>query len=423
MDSYSLGQLLYKAREERELTLDDARAKTRIPIATLESFEQGAFALSELSPAQIRGMLANYAVFLGLDPEQILQHYTDSQSPTRNRRRPGARPPSKSKRGSGVDVHPATSDARPPTLSSARAASGDPTHASRPETFGTRRARRSRRGRGVLNILVIVTLTAASLIVIAFIAIELLQRTPTAADDVVRDPNSGELADLPPTLTFTPRPSPTTIRTPTLEVRSQQNYQGEPVLVTVDFTQRAWVRLIVDGAELFAGLVAPGELTLEYRAVNEIILSSSNAESLVVTYNGVPQPKFGGRGQAVEVVFRPNGNVSIQTGPGFEPTENVTLTPSITPLSLAATLLAEQTPTPTDGPSPTPTLSPTASETPDVTATETTPPTETHTPTASATSTETPPPTETDTPAATPTPSAVVPPRVTPSNVTATKSP
>ncbi|NOG49682.1 MAG: hypothetical protein HND48_09745 [Chloroflexi bacterium] len=52
--------------------MDDARAKTRIPISTLESFEQGAFALSELSPAQIRGMLANYAVFLGLDPEQIL---------------------------------------------------------------------------------------------------------------------------------------------------------------------------------------------------------------------------------------------------------------------------------------------------------------------------------------------------------------
>lgn len=423
MDSYSLGQLLRKTREERELTLDDARAKTRIPTATLESFEQGTFAFPELSPAQVRGMLSNYATFLGLEPEQILQHYAESQNPTRSRRRSSGRPTSNSKRSNGADARLTSAEARHASLSSARIQTGDPTNASRPETFGSRRARRSRRGRGVLNVLVIVTLTAASLIVIAFIALELLQRAPAVTNDIGQNPNSGELADLPPTLTFTPRPTATVIRTPTLEARSQQNYQGEPVLVTVDFTQRAWVRLIVDGAELFAGLVAPEELTLEYRAVNEIILSSSNAEALVVTYNGVPQPKFGGRGQAVEVVFRPNGNVSIQTGPGFEPTDDTTPTPSVTPMPLAATLLAEQTPTPTDGPSPTPTLSPTASATSEFTATSSATPARTETPTASPTSTEPPIPTDTPTPTATATPSAVVPPRVTPPNVTATKSP
>ena len=81
----------------------------------------------------------------------------------------------------------------------------------------------------------------------------------------------------------------------------------------------------MDGAELFTGLIRPGELTLEYRAINEIILSSSNAEALAVTYNGVPQPVYGGRGQAVEILYRPNGSVTVDAGAAVAPTSQFTV--------------------------------------------------------------------------------------------------
>lgn len=435
MDAYSLGQLLRKARSDRELTLEDAKIKTRISVTILDSFEQGLFQIADLSQVQVRGMLSNYAAYLGLEPETILNYYDDSQAagsrrrrkttaandPSRGRARAESRRATQDSRGASEVRRPQT-EPRPTSL-------GDPTNAQRPETLGSRRDRRTRRGRGFLNLLVVVTLTVASVAAIVAIATELLQRSPDASIDPGVDTEGNSLANLPATLTFTPMPSPTTIRTPTLLPRSPQNYQGEPVLVTVDFLQRAWVRVIVDGAELYAGLVRPGELTLEYRAINEIIISSSNAEALAVTYNGVPQTSYGGRGQEVEIVYRPAGNVSIETGSGFAPTSEFTETPRPTSAQLVATLLAEGTPTATEGPSPTPseTFTPTVSPefSPTLTATPTfsLTPSITATITASATASATNPPTDTPQPSQTATPSAIVPPRATAVNSTPGKSP
>src|SRR5687767_1551391 len=91
MDAYSLGQLLRQARDDRELTLEDAKTKTRIAVPILESFEGGMFQIADLSQVQLRGMLANYATYLGLDPDTILTYYTDSQA-LANRRRRGRQP-------------------------------------------------------------------------------------------------------------------------------------------------------------------------------------------------------------------------------------------------------------------------------------------------------------------------------------------
>lgn len=422
MDAYSLGQLLKKAREDRELSLEDAKNKTRIAVSILESFEQGTFQIADLSPVQIRGMLSNYALYLNLDTETILNHYSDTLAAGARRRRggqPAARRPA-------PETRPASETRRPST--DPRRTVGEPTQSQRPDNFGTRREKRRRRGRGFLNLLVILVLTLASFAVIALIVAELLQRTPNNTD-AAQTSTGNTIADLPATFTFTPRPSPTPLRTATLAARSVQNYRGEPVMVTVDFIQRTWVRMTVDGAELFSGLVRPGELTLVYTAVNEIILSSSNAEALIVTYNGQPQNSYGGRGQSVEIVYRPNGNVNIETGSGYAPTSEFSATPSPTSMQLAATLLAEGTPTATDGPSPTPSMTHTSSPSPEFspipseTPTETLTPTVTSTITASATFTITPTPTATATSTSTPLPTAIVPPRVTAVNATPAKTP
>lgn len=436
MDAYSIGQMLRHARDDREMTLEDAKVKTRIAVPILESFESGMFDIADLSQVQVRGLLANYASFLGLDTETVLNHYANSLAMANRRRRgrgptgdvTASRRPASDPRGPGANPSK-MSEVRRPQTESRRAPAGDPTLSQRTDTFGSRREKRTRRGRGFLNFLVIITLALASFAVIAVIATELLQRRPDPLINPVIGPDTEGTGDLPATFTFTPPPTPTTIRTPTLLPRSSQNYQGEPVLVTVDFTQRTWVRMVVDGAELFADLVRPGELTLEYRAINEIILTSSNAEALAVTYNGLPQPVYGGRGQAVEILYRPNGNITIDAGASIPPTSEFSPAPSETSVSLVETLLAEGTPTPTEGPSPTPSATFTASPSPEDslapsdTRAPTDPPTLTATLTPSLTPTETPPPTEKAPPTITPLPTAVVPPRVTPVDSTPAKTP
>lgn len=423
MDAYSLGQMLQQARDSRELSLEDVKAKTRIPTHILEAFEQGLFQLPDLSPVQTRGLLTNYASFLNLDVEQVQDAYADILNPPKRRRRPeppqrpateSRRPPTEARRGISENTPP------DPRRISGEYRRADPNDPNRPATYAARQRRTRRRG-NVLNILVILTLAIASVSVIALIVAQLVrQMSENNINDPLLDTTPG-LADLPPTSTFTPAPTRIYARTPTLLPRSVQNYQGEPVLVTVEFQQRAWVRVTADSAELFSGLVRPAELVLEYRGINDVVVTSSNAEALVVTYNGQPQPSYGGRGQQVTITFRPNNNISIQTGEGFSPTSEFTATPQDTPIPVAATLLAEQTPSPTDGPSPTPSDTPQPSATTEFTATPTLTPTATATITPTLTPSITPTATETLPPTATPSPTAVVPPRATPVDSTPEK--
>ncbi|HRL12748.1 MAG TPA: helix-turn-helix domain-containing protein, partial [Aggregatilineales bacterium] len=90
MDAYSLGQYLREARETRELSLQQAEADLKIRRFILEAFEAGDFGALDVSPVQIRGFLRNYARFLGLDEDTVIQYYDSSQQPDTRRR--GRRP-------------------------------------------------------------------------------------------------------------------------------------------------------------------------------------------------------------------------------------------------------------------------------------------------------------------------------------------
>jgi cytoskeletal protein RodZ len=73
MDAHSLGRYLRESRESRELTLDDAVDTLKIRRIVLESFEQGDFNVVDASPVQVRGFLRNYARYLSLDEDLVIQ--------------------------------------------------------------------------------------------------------------------------------------------------------------------------------------------------------------------------------------------------------------------------------------------------------------------------------------------------------------
>jgi transcriptional regulator with XRE-family HTH domain len=414
MDSYSLGQYLREAREAKELTLADAESALKIRHYILEKFEQGDFNVVDASPVQIRGFIRNYARYIGLEEDRVLQYY-DSTLTSGNRR--GGRN-SRNRKENNKDKRSTqtTPQVNPRSTSEAQSYSS------------LNEQRRRPASRRLLNLLLILLLGIIALGVIAFVTLQLVQTLPE--NGLVTESPGGInfLGEIPPSQTFTPQPTSALQRTPTLIARNQQNYTGQPVLVTLEVRQRCWVRFEVDGIVMLDDLIRPGEqFNLEYAAQQEIIVNASNAAALVVTYNGQPQPTFGGRGQRVEIHFRPNGDIQTSSGPGFEPTAEISVTPQFTPTPIAGTLLAILTPSNTPGPSPTPSNTPTITDTPENTPTPTaTPlptdtPTITLTPTASFTPSNTPTDTLTPTVTATPSETAIVPPRITPTPATPEK--
>jgi transcriptional regulator with XRE-family HTH domain len=419
MDFYSLGQQLKEAREAKEISLQQAETALKIRLPILESFEQGDFAIANASSVQIRGFLRNYARYLGLDEAQTLQYY-DSATESLNRRRVRSNKRSKQVRERDERSIATTKPVTP--VPTAQTSTG--------EYYNVRAAeKRSSLSRRLFNFLMVVVLGLAALAVIAFVTLQLVQNNDTVnpVDDGSSD---GIIGQRPPTLTSTGRATQVPQSTPTLVDRTPQNYTGQAILVTIEFRQRTWLNFTADGNLVYSGIVRPSEIVLEYEATSEIIVNASNAAALVVTYNGQSQPSFGARGQRVDITFRPNDQIDVRTGPGFDPavlTIESTPTPPDTPTAIAGTLLAELTPSSTPGPSPTPSNTPTASNTPEATATPTATATATSTPsitpTPSDTLTPSITPTETLTPTATLTPSetAIVPLRISPTPAQAEK--
>lgn len=416
MDAYSLGQQLRQAREAKEITLAAAESTLKIRRHILEGFEQGDFNVADASPVQIRGFIRNYARFLSLEEDRTLQYY-DSMLESANRQRTrkanktGRRDKKSSQTTSQVINPRSTAEVNPTTGSYASL---------------TEQRRQPSAVRRLLNLLLVFVVGIVALGVIAFVALQLIETTPPDSP-VTQVAGDGIFADIPPTFTFTPRPSLTPIRTQTVEPLAVQNYAGQPVLVTLEVRQRCWLYFEADGVVQYSGLLRPGEAVIEYPANSEVLIRASNAAALVVTYNGVTQPSYGGRGQRIEIRFRPNGDIEIISGPSIEPTPEFSPTPPFTPTPIAGTMIAELTPSVTPGPSLTPSNTPTMTNTPPASPTATLTPTVTNTPTITNTPTQTLTPSNTPTltltPTITPTPSqtAIVPPRISPTPATPVK--
>ena len=69
-----LGEILRSARQKRHLSLAQAAEATRIKLSYLEALEDGEYSLLP-GQAYVTGFLRNYAKFLGLHPDDVVQEY------------------------------------------------------------------------------------------------------------------------------------------------------------------------------------------------------------------------------------------------------------------------------------------------------------------------------------------------------------
>jgi hypothetical protein len=288
MDTLELGRFLREHRETRELTLDDAVSALHIRRAILEAFEQGDFALGG-SPVQIRGLLRNYATYLGLDPDQILEYYEAALvyrqrgRGWRRRRRTEEKPLVAPRRI--TDTPPAMPAVPLVTLADRRAAASPI--------------------RGILGSFLTLLVGIGALGVILYVISQMLGAASAEVAPPTATPTAtvGVIDPLAPTATFTPSWTPRPFEPTSTPLPAPGSLTGD-VRIRIEFRQRTWIRIVVDTVEQFVGVKAPGDV-VEYQALEAIEIRAANAAALSILYNGAPQTNYGERGQQVDIRFTP----------------------------------------------------------------------------------------------------------------------
>jgi cytoskeletal protein RodZ len=305
-----VGSRLQRQRELLGLSLEDVERHTHLRRHYLVALESGD--LDGLpSPVQGRGMLNNYAAFLGLNPDPLLLRFAEGlqlRLAARQASQPKARPAPKRR-----------SSSLPAPLR--RILSGDVLI-----------------GGGLAVFLVVFVFWGAIRI---FATLNQPQVTPTA-------PSIVEVLLATPTPTATDTPIPVTPTAPlpqqlfptqalatdpvTGALLSPQPISGVQVYINV--RQRAWMRVLVDGQIEFEGRVVPGS-AYSFAGETSVEIQTGNGAALQVLYNGVDLGTLGAFGQVVDRIFSLQGEVTATptitptAGPTqpFTPTLPATVTP------------------------------------------------------------------------------------------------
>ncbi len=312
-----LGEDLKQQREMLGFSLEEVERNIHVRQHYLEAMESGNLA-GLPSPVQGRGMLQNYAAFLGLDNEPIMLRFAD-----------GLQAQLAEKRA----AQPISPDTRP----------------SRRRTNLT--LLRSFPGDWFLGAILIVAVVA--FIIWGTIRISSLQAAPNPIETV---PSIAEALQATPveSLSEMPPPSETPLPGP-VETQNSPGLEGNPIApppeevppetpvptvsdapvqIYVSVLRRAWMRVTVDENVEFEGRVVPGS-AFSFSGEFQIELITGNGAALQVFFNEIDLGVLGVYG---EVVYRV-----------FTPQDELLPTPTITPVP-TSTSLASPTPQQTDTP-------------------------------------------------------------------------
>jgi len=310
-----LGKKLELQREMLGFSLEEVERNIHIRLHYLEAIEAGN--LDGLpSPVQGRGMLQNYAAFLGMDVEPVLLQFAD-----------------------GLQAQLAEKQATRPVSS---------------ETRSSRRRislpiRRYFSGDWILGAFLMVAL--AAFVIWGAIRISSFQSTPTPVEtvpsiaealqmtpEVLLSESSAE-ADIPPPAPFETDLAPGIVENPTAQLPEEAapetpipTISDAPVQIYVSVLQRAWIRVTVDGEIEFEGRVLPGSV-YHFFGEFQIELLTGNGAALQVFFNETNLGVLGVYGEVVYRVFTPEG-VLLPT-PTITPVPTNTPLASPTPLSTA----------------------------------------------------------------------------------------
>lgn len=246
-ETASFGSWLRRQREMRDISLRDIAERTKISLRYLEAMEEDRF---DILPAPIfaKGFLREYARYVGLSPDEVVNHYLAVHQPQE------------------------LEEDGDETISRRRNKPVDP---------GRPPVRRSWTSGLVLALL--------GLILLALVALAVFYADRRSANDTASSAEQAHVVPsiAPPSFAGTEIPPP-----PPEEPKA-------PLEVTLDFTGDCWVEAVIDGgATRFSELRVQGE-SLQLEAEESIVLTLGNAGAVEVQVNGQPLEIGGRRGDVV----------------------------------------------------------------------------------------------------------------------------
>lgn len=304
-----VGQRLRQQRELLGLSLDDVARHTRLRLYYLQSLETGDIA-GLPSLVQGRGMLENYAEFLGLDPEPLLLRYAE-----------------------GIQMRHVL------RLSARTDLKTQPIRRRRSPLRPQRRSMPAPLRRLLSpDILIGVTFTVFLVIFVLWGAIRIFTmrsgETPTStAPSIAEVLLATVTASQPPTaVTETPtQPNDQPVLLPGSDTTLTPETTGFPgdVQVYLTVVQRAFLRVLVDGKVQFEGRVIPGS-AYPFAGESQIEIVTSNGAALRVYYNQQDLGLMGLYGQVVYRIYTAQGVMTPTSTVTRTPTPTTRVTPSAT---------------------------------------------------------------------------------------------
>ena len=306
-----IGLQLRQRREIISLTLEEIERHTRMRAQFLAALEKGDF--DELpSPVQTRGMLSNYASFLDMDVDALLLQFAEALQARHRERHP--------EKLAGKRGQPKIPD-HVPTLRSFIA--GD-------MIFGV----------GVVLLLILFSIWGIARVVSLQserkAEVQAEATGPSISEALIGTPVEAvevEVTLIPAEDTPIPGIVPEgTFEIPTLDITVN-------VQVNVVAVERTFMRVLVDGEEVFNGRTAPGN-AYSYDGEESVELLVGNAAAVRVIYNQRNLGLLGGFGQVASYIYTldeiivptPEIPPTATNTPFVSPTPSITPSPTATPL-------------------------------------------------------------------------------------------
>ncbi|CAN5899694.1 hypothetical protein BH23ACT10_BH23ACT10_10310 [soil metagenome] len=233
--STGIGQQLREARYAKGVTLSDAASETGVRETHLLALERDELEAIGIDAVYVRGILRKYADYLGLNSTALLAHHRETAGPA-------------------PAVMPATDAA--------------------PGAGGSRR----RVGAIVGAILMIAIVSAATFAVLN------LRRVPD--DQVVVASSGGQKAATTVTASeATPSEASEEPSEESVEIDIPQGETPEDLTMKLEFTDKVWIRVLVDGKNKLEGIMRPGAVT-QFTGNDTIDLRIGVADAVEFSLNG-----------------------------------------------------------------------------------------------------------------------------------------
>lgn len=299
-----LGNILREAREAKGLTLAEVQKATRINTRFVEALESSDYSALP-TPVHVRGFLRNYARFLELNPEPLLDRYSASQNQKRS---------SILSRGSGsiTPDQPLPLREDQPFF--------NPVNVDLNPDAG-------RSSDSTLRLIIIVAFVVAIGLAIARFLPLILgegdgQESLTTAIEGLLEGDVAETATPDgavgqPTPIFTPLPinptdrnNPNAVPTAILPTPTRPTLPGtmEVIQLRLDISERTWLRVTIDDEIVFEGQAMRGDGPFQWDAQESARVLTGNAVGVIVNINGIEWGRMGNRGDVADETWTTTGN-------------------------------------------------------------------------------------------------------------------